>query len=201
VISKKAAKREERRAEKMKKFEESKVDFLARVVLDDVPKVQVPPSLDPNPRLGVPQSQVDQPNRPKAIVDGGSRWNQRVTWCITKSDVEGSWSWGEQRQWLEAEWSEHIDPSFRAWTRNTWAEIDRATSGSRHKMHHSHELDDLIAEAQTRWMRDLNLDEFADSIFRFRLGGTRRAWGYVVQAHFHMVWWERHHRIYSGGDK
>jgi len=61
-------------------------------------------------------------------------------------------------------------------------------------MHHGHEVSDLVSEAQKRWIA-LDLEQF-DSVFRFRLGGTKRVWGYIVQAHFHIVWWDRLHSIY-----
>jgi hypothetical protein len=77
----------------------------------------------------------------------------------------------------------------------TWQEIDRQASGSGHKLHHGHEIGDLIVEAQERWAH-LELDEY-DAVFRFRIGGQKkRAWGYIVQAHFHFVWWDRNHSIY-----
>ena len=64
-------------------------------------------------------------------------------------------------------------------------------------MHHGHELTDLHDEAQERWLLELDLDEFSDNIFRFRLGNTQRAWGYILQAHFFLVWYERNHIIYT----
>jgi len=51
---------------------------------------------------------------------------------------------------------------------------------------------DHIDKPKDRW-RELDLEQF-ESIFRFRLGDQkRRTWGFIVQAHFHMVWWDRNH--------
>ena len=87
-----------------------------------------------------------------------------------------------------------IEPQLKDFSKLTWGEIDSFSSDSGHKMHHDHEVSDLINEAQDRW-RKLDLEQF-ESIFRFRLGGQkRRAWGFVVQAHFHLVWWDRNHSL------
>jgi hypothetical protein len=76
----------------------------------------------------------------------------------------------------------------------TWGEVDQFSSDAGHKMHHGHEISDLVEEAQERWRR-LGLEQY-DSVFRFRLGGTRRFWGVIVQGHFYGVWWDRVHAIY-----
>lgn len=79
----------------------------------------------------------------------------------------------------------------------SWREIEQMSSGGerRLKTHHSHELTDLVEEAQLRWV-EVGLEQF-DSVFRFRIGGQRcRAWGYIVQAHFQLVWWDRTHNIF-----
>jgi hypothetical protein len=86
------------------------------------------------------------------------------------------------------------DPTLNPFSGLTWGEIDGLASGPSHKMHHSHEIRHLIEDAKQRWI-SLSLEQF-DTVFRFRMTGTKRAWGYVVQAHFHLVWWDRHHSIY-----
>ena len=131
---------------------------------------------------------------PKAAPQG-SRFDRRMTWCRTRADVEGAWSWGEPRQWTDDEWTSTIHCDLSYLSASTWGEIDQMSSGSAHKMHHAHELVDLVEEAQDRWI-ERDLEQF-DSVFRFRIGGQkRRAWGFIVQAHFHLVWWEREHNIY-----
>lgn len=126
-----------------------------------------------------------------------------MTWCITKADRDGHWSWPERsepRDWTDDEWESVIYPPFKEFGQMTWATVDSFASGSEHKMHHGQPFNRIVDAAQERWMH-LDLGEFADSIFRFRLGGTRRAWGYIVQTHFHMVWWERHHKIHRKSNR
>ncbi len=61
-------------------------------------------------------------------------------------------------------------------------------------MHHEQLVGTLVDEAQSRWL-ELGLEEF-DTAFRFRLGNTKRFWGFIVEGHFFGVWWERCHRLY-----
>lgn len=195
-MSKKSDAREAKKLLAQEKFEAGKAALLAKVAIDQQPRQIVTPSLDKAPRVAphLAREAAKAAQIPKAIMDG-SRFGSRVTWCITKADQQDSWSWGEPRKWSQEEWDTMIHPAFQQFEQLTWQEIDNASSDSRHKMHHGHEVGDLIEEAQERW-RQLNLYEY-DSVFRFRLGGQkRRAWGFIVQAHFNFVWWDREHNIY-----
>lgn len=195
-MSKKAEKRAAARAEKQARFDAQRDHFISKVVDDGQPKTTlVVPAADV-PRIAPHLARLADAaaQTPKAIVDG-SRFSARMTWCVTKADQEGQWSWGESRSWTPAEWDGTINPGMTSLAGSSWQDIDGHSSGSGHKMHHGHELSDLIEEAQARWGH-LGLDEF-DSVFRFRIGGQkRRAWGYIVQAHFHFVWWDREHSLY-----
>lgn len=194
----KAEDRARRKAEKVAKFEEQRATLIEKIAPSARPKTAVDTSLVDVPKVS-PSLQVDAEKQPKAVADGG-RFDKLVTWCTTKKDTEGAWSWDEPRQWTDDEWSLTIDPAFREFAQMTWAHVDSLSSGSEHKMHHAQSYERIVHEAQKRWMH-LKLGEFADSIFRFRLGGTRRAWGYIVQAHFHFVWWERHHKLHRKKNK
>lgn len=187
-------KRAERKAKKLAQFEDSKPGIVARVGDLTQPRQHLQVVENSAPRIAPHLvRQAAQDNIPKAYFDG-SRFGMNMTYCITKKDHDQQWSWLEPRAWTDQEWTEEIQPPMQHLSSLTWAAIDRLASGSGHKMHHSHEITQLVEEAQRRWL-ELGLEEW-DSVFRFRMGGTKRAWGYVVQAHFHMVWWERHHRIY-----
>lgn len=196
-MGKKSEARAERKALAQEKFEASKPALLAKVDAEQRPRQIVTPTVNNTPRLAPHLARLvalDAEKIPKAIKDG-SRFGSRVTWCIEKADRRDSWSWGEARQWSQEEWNSIIHPPFQQFAQLTWQEIDQFSSDTGHKMHHGHEIGDLIDEAQERW-RNLNLEQY-DSVFRFRLGGQkRRAWGFIVQAHFHFVWWDREHSIY-----
>lgn len=194
-MGKRSEARAQRKALAQEKFEASKAALIAKVNNDQQPRQIAVPSTNDVPRLAphLARAAAEAEKAPKAAKDG-SRFNSRVTWCITRADQDDNWSWGEPRAWLQDEWEFTIHPPFQQFAQLTWQEIDQFSSESGHKMHHGHEVGDLISEAQQRW-RALDLEQY-ESVFRFRLGGTRRAWGYIVQAHFHMVWWDREHSIY-----
>jgi hypothetical protein len=81
----------------------------------------------------------------------------------------------------------------------TWSEIARLETGEgkkrkRRKRHHPQDVASITPEARARWAA-LELDQF-DTAYRFRLGGTKRAWGFQHGSHFYLVWYERLHKIY-----
>ncbi|WP_431048279.1 hypothetical protein [Roseateles sp. L2-2] len=195
-MGKKSEERARRKAAAQARFEAGKPAMLARVPTADSPRHAVAPAPNAAPRLAphLARAATVAARAPKTREDG-SRFHARMTWCTTRADKDDHWSWGEPRAWSEEEWDETIHPPMRDLAGLTWGEIDKLASGSGHKMHHLHEVGDLIEEAQQRWV-SLDLDQF-DSVFRFRLSGQkRRAWGFIVDAHFHFVWWDREHSLY-----
>ena len=195
-MGKRSELREVRRKEKLRKFEEQKAATLAKVLSNDNPRFAEEPKARSAPRLAphlARELEKERERTPVAMFDG-SRYAHRVTWCISCADQADQWSWGDLRAWEPKEWDETILPSFTQFSSLTWGEIDRQASDTGHKLHHGHEIQDVCAEAQERW-RQLGLDQY-DSVFRFRLGNTKRAWGYILQAHFFMIWWDRTHSIY-----
>ncbi|MGL6564829.1 hypothetical protein [Aeromonas dhakensis] len=199
-MGKKSEARERKKALAQEKFEANKAAFIAKVSNDHQPRVSAEPAQEKAPRLAphLLRAAEQAKKEPKAILNG-SRFSYLVTWCDTKADLVGSWSWGELRAWQQSEWDQIIGPPFEQFRKLTWREIDELSSDTGHKMHHGHDVGDLIVEAQERWL-DLNLEEY-ESVFRFRIGNTGRVWGFIVQAHFHIVWWDREHSIYPTEQK
>lgn len=185
----------------MAKFEEDKAALLKKVQIAREPKHAEPTRSDKTPRLAPHLLQAaERADRAPLVANVRSRFSAKMTWCHTRADTKDHWSWGEPRAWTDQEWGEVISPMLNHLAQLTWQEIDACNSGSGHKMHHGHELSDLIDEAQERWL-ELDLEQF-DSVFRFRIGGQRsRAWGFILQAHFHLVWWDREHLIYPTDPK
>jgi hypothetical protein len=196
-LGNKADERERRRAEKMARFEATKQAQIDAVVGDLQPRVVVP-QVDAGIRLA-PHLEREKAREPIVEVDpDGSRFALRMTYCATRMDT-GEWSWAEQRGWTGPEWTGQVQPAMAHLSQLTWGEIDGLNSGTGHKMHHGHDISDLIEEAQDRWIA-LDLEQF-DTVFRFRIGGQRqRVWGYVVQAHFHTVWADREHSLFPVGE-
>jgi len=188
-------KRAEKKAQAALRFEASKAAIVARVKDLSSPVKQVNVDAGGAPRVAphLARQAAQAATLPKTLFEG-SRFAVPMTYCVTRKDHEGTWSWMEPRAWTAAEWQQEIEPSMTNFSRLTWGEIDALASGSGHKMHHSHETKQLVQEAKQRWV-SLGLEEF-DTVFRFRMSGTKRAWGYVVQGHFHLVWWDRNHSIF-----
>ena len=111
-------------------------------------------------------------------------------------DVEGSWSWGVQRQWCEQEWATDISPKLEQWSKLKWSEIDSHSSDTGHKMHHNMSCEDICEEAQDRMIK---IERFYEVLFRFRTSNLGRVWGYRVVNKFHVLWYDPTHQIYPTG--
>lgn len=80
-----------------------------------------------------------------------------------------------------------------------WREIEAQQTGGhrRHRRHHDQPVTNICTEAQKDWMKARLGDTFGDrDLFRFRLSGEQRLWGYRVGATFHVVWWDPDHLVY-----
>jgi phage-related tail protein len=132
-------------------------------------------------------------------VDADNYKNHYFSWCVTKADLEGVWSWGEARRWEEEEYLNTIEPHFQALDNNSWQEVETQTyngaSNQRKNLNKYQRLNSICEEAQERW-QDIEIISQFEVLFRLRLGTSRRIWGVRVQHHFFIVWYERHHQIY-----
>lgn len=194
-----AEKRKQRQEEKAQAHKAKSVKF-ASSMQDSVTKTV---KIAPIPEIASKSIKFqEEPSRSKSVYlpnEAAFSIACNLTWCTTISDVEGEWSWREQRCWTEDEWQTQILPSFNSLEKSTWSEIlfeqkTPAKGGKSVSKHHPQELMTLVQEAQDRWI-EVGLEEY-DTAFRFRFANTVRAWGIKLQGHFYLVWWERYHRIY-----
>ncbi|WP_164780247.1 hypothetical protein [Mesorhizobium sp. M7A.F.Ca.US.011.01.1.1] len=126
-------------------------------------------------------------------ADPGSVFSLQMTWACEKPDREHSWSWGVARDWSASDWEGLILPKLTEWEKLTWGEIDRPSSDSGHKMHHNMDTTEICDEAQSRMVE---IERYADVIFRFRLGNKRRLWGHRIVNKFEILWFDPTHQIY-----
>lgn len=79
----------------------------------------------------------------------------------------------------------------------TWAEIQKQTAGG-HRKHHDQRVASIETEPQKDY-RKAHLDKtFGDDhIFRFRVTGEKRLWGFRRNRTFHVVWWDPDHLVYE----
>ena len=193
----KAEKREERRAAKNEKAQK-----LAGTIDNNEAssKIAVVPNDPPRPKCPVtPEARNEVLKGMPKLADKPATYSSRMTWCISVSDTEGDWSWKESRAWTEEEWTTELSRELEPLKQMTWSEIARLETGEgkkrkRRKRHHPQDVATITPEAKARWAT-LELEQF-DTAYRFRLGGTKRAWGFQYGSHFYLVWYERHHKIY-----
>lgn len=198
----KSEKRELRQSAKRKNDLEKSVKFAAVVGAESVKQVKIGPI---EPLAGkvlktvfVPEivKEVRTPNQDQHSLECN------LTWCISHADVEDYWSWKEPRAWSAEEWTRDVEAAFTPLERSTWHEIQHmhkvpARGDRLVAKNHFQEISSLVEEAQQRWL-DRGLEQY-DTAFRFRFGGTVRAWGIKLAGHFYLVWWERYHKIYPVG--
>jgi hypothetical protein len=77
-----------------------------------------------------------------------------------------------------------------------WSEIEKIKGPTGQPRHHSHPVAKFDPKAQ-RDLANAELDDIiGDEMFRFRLGSTRRLWGFRRDRTFHVVWWDPQHKVY-----
>jgi hypothetical protein len=92
-------------------------------------------------------------------------------------------------------WSGVIDPKLNEFAKLLWREINKFTTDTGRKSHHSMPVENIDTEPQAR-IRELEMDHDGD-IFRFRLGNRRRLWGFRVVNVFEVLWYDPLHKIYE----
>lgn len=81
--------------------------------------------------------------------------------------------------------------------RLTWREIEAMQTGERdrHRKHHSMAVGKIESAAQADLTKRKLGETFGDEIFRFRLGGEKRLWGFRQDRVFHVVFWDPDHKV------
>jgi hypothetical protein len=128
---------------------------------------------------------------PKTLVKPGPDYGGHLpTFSFRYADrvYSGSWCWPKG-----PDVSEMLE-FLCEMSHLTWKEILQQTSGG-HRKHHAMPFSSLVAEAQTR-IAELRHDEIFEELFRFRLAGTKRLWGYRHLEVFYILWWDAQHRVY-----
>ena len=141
------------------------------------------PSPSPQPKQPV------RPDRLLALADPPGA--KRPKWRLSLLDLEhaGKWSWA-----VDGEALQRILAFLAEMEKTTWADIVSRGAGNGRRMHHAQPIESLCPEARAR-LRQLNLDD-RDEMFRFRLGGKLRLWGFLDGDIFYPVWWDPDHKVY-----
>lgn len=133
-----------------------------------------------------------------AALSAGSN-DEKFRWSVREADRNVSdddscdWTWE-----LPANETFRLLDFLEETSHKTWGELlaDRTGGRSRHKKHHAHSVDNLPRRAVDRLRRTGFLDRGEEEMFRFRLDGKGRLWGYRSGSLFRVVWWDAEHRVY-----
>ncbi|WP_305784137.1 hypothetical protein [Symbioplanes lichenis] len=105
----------------------------------------------------------------------------------------GAWAWPRAAE------AEEVLNFFCHIGSSTWNEVKGQMTGSRsgsHRKHHEQHVEHLCSEAQQRLVALKHTHKFGTTIFRFRVGGRKRLWGFVNHGVFYVVWWDAEHQVY-----
>jgi len=191
-----ATKREERRLAKQQKAQRLADKFAEENPPKETKQLDI---VEPPKYPITPENRKETLEKLPIFKEKPSIYDTKMTWCVSITDIENEWSWGEPRNWSDGEWQDEILREMLSLSNLTWSEIARMETGEgkkgkRRKRHHPQVVNSITSEARKRW-EELDLDQF-DVAYRFRLGGTKRIWGIQYGSHFYLVWYERNHLIY-----
>jgi hypothetical protein len=135
------------------------------------------------------------PAIPKALAtlvsEDGGHLRPVFSFGLRDHSFEGSWGWHLLTETSAQQLLEFLFEMGRL----SWNEIRQQRAGA-HKRHHSQPTSSLCKEARDR-ITDLEYDDIAEGMFRFRLAGTRRLWGFETgDGVFHVIWWDPDHQVY-----
>lgn len=131
---------------------------------------------------------------PKAIAalvakDGGQS-RPVFSFSLVDHAYEGRWGW----RLLDDSTASALLNFICEMAKLSWQEV-RSQGASGHLRHHSQDVESLCSEAQKR-IEALQYDDIQEPMFRFRVNGTSRLWGWEVAGIFHAVWWDPNHKVY-----
>lgn len=115
-------------------------------------------------------------------------------------DKPFQWSAGDLDHPYAGEWDWDLTPAETAdllailedLARKTWREV-KSLNAKGHRRHHAQPAESVCQAAQKR-LEEIELD--LEELFRLRHGSTLRIWGYLVGPVFHIIWYDRNHRVY-----
>ncbi|WP_155981923.1 hypothetical protein [Nocardia sp. BMG111209] len=118
--------------------------------------------------------------------------DERFRWSAQSIDHEyaGEWDWH-----LAPKEAKDILDLLAQMSGLSWREVKAQTFNSKNKtrrLHHSQSIETICPAAQKR-LEELEIA--VSEVFRLRHGNLNRSWGYMIGPVFHVVWWDRHHRV------
>lgn len=135
-------------------------------------------------------------NAPKARLPEPADRQKRPHFCFEHIDTSTKESWVFTPN---GEASAEILSFICEMACLSWADIEAQQVGPSHKRkprHHYQEVDSIDAAAQKDLSRRKLAQTFGDApLFRFRLTGKKRLWGFRTDRVFHALWWDWNHEV------
>lgn len=131
-------------------------------------------------------------------LDHESYMDKFFEWSQDYEDKDGTWSWGDDRDWGDAVWKSLLEPFLNACEAKKWSHIRSEKYYNKKGGHYKYiyyTLDKIKQEAFDRLI-ELELDDY-DRIFRFRIDRNKRLYGFVMNQVFGLVWYDPNHNIYK----
>ena len=181
MVSKKAEKRLTRKNLKLEKTLEKTV----RQCADPILFSKTPISASASPSRTIPDTPLTETKT-------------RMKYSCDHQDCVGIWSWRQSRDWGKETWNKKLKPYLTAYEEKTWGEIAlekvNARGGKRKPKHCFYDKGTIAKEAMDRLI-EIEKDDLEEFIFRFRLNGKNRLYGFRISAIFYLLWWDPEHKI------
>lgn len=134
-------------------------------------------------------------NLPRAIVNPDDYKSMNVVFHLNRKDIVDKWSWGLERNKLEIEYEDVIEPYLEHPKNTKWGTLEMERYGKDNKTKHHHmPLGGLKEEVQLRW-EEIEIEH--SQVFTFRITGKKRIWGFRIVNNYFIVWWDPEHELIS----
>jgi hypothetical protein len=153
------------------------------------------------PKTKNPGLLVGLERKPKLDRLGVPAGINHPSWRFVLVDVEhhGTWGW----RYLTETKLREIVVFLKQMERLSWQEVWLQQAGGHGRRGPKHKyipIEHCDLDAQQR-LGELELEEYNESWFRFRLAGTERLWGVLQEGVFYPVWWDHDHKVCPGNDR
>lgn len=147
-----------------------------------------------NPKTVLSQLGFSDQRTPRTgSLNPPSSQDSHPTFSFKHIDRENREEWA----WPESDGIKEIVDFLCTISNSTWKELRTHSTGSgiRRPLHHSQPFDSLPTKTQNLIIQ-LHLNEIFEDLFRFRLGGRKRLWGFLHNGIFYILWWDPEHKVY-----
>jgi hypothetical protein len=133
-----------------------------------------------------PVPPVSTARQPRVLPRTYTDEQRRLSWRFGMADLDGPWGWRD----VDAATMQEIIGKLRDFESMTVSQLFHQGD----EPGKQYALSQLPAKPIKR-LRELDLDD-ADNIYRLRLGGKKRLYGFLFDDVFHLLWWDPDHGVF-----